>query len=170
MRAAQLVQLPDASEELALHGIGVPAPLGGGPVHGPPVDVAAVLRLQRIVVIAVVVFSADFIPAVKDGNAAEGEHVGVEHQVTPQRPGDLLLVPLVSGGLQTAERGGGAAETGVAGLGVVVVKLAAGGAAAPFSGEILVQEALVRHLFHAVAGKEGIIQAPADVVVAAQII
>ena len=94
----------------------------------------------------------------------------MQHDVEAGGPLDLALVVLIAPGLQTAEGGGGAAESRVAQAGIVVVELASCGAAPPFAGEVVVEETLVLALLRAEAGEEAVVQAPADVVVAAQVV
>ena len=78
------------------------------------------------------------------------------------------MVVLVAPGLEAAERGRRTAKARVAQAGVVVVELAARGAAVPGAGEVVVQKALVLGLVRPEAAQELIVQAPADVVVAAE--
>ena len=131
-------------------------------------EVSAVCALVGVLVVAVVVALAHLIPAVQHGDAALSKHPGVEHQITPHSPG---LGHGIAGGLQPAQGGGGATQPGVPQPGVVVVQLAPADAAGPLASEPLVQISLVGYLVSAEAGVEpGVVQAPADVIVAAQVV
>lgn len=134
-------------------------------------DIAAVRLLFRVLVIGVVVELPHLVPAVQHRDAALGEHPGVEHEVAGDGPLQLEGVLLIVGGLHTAQGGGGAAQAGVPQPGVVVVELPPAVAARPLAGEPVVEVLLVGHLVGAeVLLQPGVIQPPADVVVAAQVI
>src|SRR5699024_8752787 len=95
------------------------------------------------------------------------QHHGVQAQVEP----DGGVLGLRGGGhFQAAHAGGGAAEAGIAGGGVVVVQLAPADAALGAPLEEVVQVLLVGHFLHAPGAQGVVVQAPADVVVAAQVI
>ena len=134
-------------------------------------DVAAVLPALRVLLVGPVVELAHLVAAVDHGDAALGEHPGVEGQIAGDGPLQLEGVLLIVGGLHAAQGGGGAAQPGVPQPGIVVVQLPPGAAARPFAGEIVVEIPLVGHLLRAEAGLQpGVVQAPADVVVAPQVI
>ena len=126
-------------------------------------DVARVVGLLGVVLVGVVVHLGHLVAAVDDRQAGLREQVGVEHDVLAD--GDLhrLLVAL-----EARRRGG--AEAGVAGHRVGVVELAARGAARHAALEVVVEVALVRNLLHAPGAERGVVEAPADVVVAAQVV
>ena len=157
-------------EDAALHGPVVPALFGVLPVHVAPVQIAAVAGLDGVVTVAVVVQLADFIPGVQHRDAAQGEHVGMQHHVQPNGQLKRRVVARFQRGLYAAQRRGGAAHARVAQAGVVVVQLAPGGTARNPAAEIVVEEPLVGHLLLAEPAQEVIIQPPADVVVAAQVV
>ena len=120
--------------------------------------------------IGIVVLAADLVARVEHRDTAEREHAGVQHQVQPQRLFELFVVFLIPGTFDAAERGCRPAEAGVAEAGIVIVKFAAGRAAGKAAGQIIIQILLMRYLAHTELPEEGIVQPPADVVVAAQII
>src|SRR5699024_11690183 len=69
-----------------------------------------------------------------------------------------------------AEGGRGAAEAGVPQAGVVVVQLPDGEGVRRLAGKEIVQVLFVRDLLHPEPGQEIVVKAPADVVVAAQVV
>ena len=120
--------------------------------------------------IALVVQHGDLVAAVEHGHAAEREHQRVQGHVQPHRRVQGHPVPALQRRLHAAEGGGGAAEAGVAQARVVVVELTAGGAPGPLARQVVVQVLLVGHLALAELAQEVVIQAPADVVMAAQVV
>ena len=169
LRRPDGLHLPEALEKLALAGLRVRPPLRQVPGEVPPVEIAAVLPLVGVVVIAPVVEPAHLVAAVNHGDAALAEHPGVEGQIAGHGPLQKGGVPLRR--LHAAEGGGGAAEAGIPQAGVVVIELPPAGTAGPFAGKPVVEEFLVGHLVRAGGLRQpGIIQAPADVVVAAEVV
>ena len=95
----------------------------------------------------------------------------MKHQVTGNCPFQLEGILLIVRSLHATQRGGCAAEPGVAQARIVVVQLAPAVAAGPLAGEPVVQVLLVGNLIGSeAAAQPGIIQTPADVVVAAQVV
>ena len=94
----------------------------------------------------------------------------MQADVQAQGPGELFFVLLIARRLHAAEGGRRSAEPCVAQAGIVVVELSPARAARQASGQAVVQELLVRHLAHAEMAEEAVIEAPADVVVAAQVV
>ena len=93
----------------------------------------------------------------------------MESQVTGHGPLQQEGVPLRR--LHAAEGGRGAAEPGVPQAGIVVVELPPAGAPGELAGEVVVQIALMGHLVDAaVLAQPGVVQAPADVVVAPEVV
>ncbi len=140
------------------------------PVEFPPVDVAGIFCLQRVLVIGPVIDRCDFIAAVDHRNSRLEQQERVEHQVQLQASCNLLRIVLKAAALNAAHGGRRAAESGISGHGILIVKLAGTGAEVVFSEEIIVQEALVRHLLHALLLQEFKIQSPANVVVTANVV
>ena len=167
---AELLKEGDGGEKLALHGLGIAAVFGGCPVHLAAVEVAAVGGFVGIVVVGVVVLLADLVAAVQNGDAAEGEHVGVQHDVETGGPLDRALIVFIAPGFQAAEGGGSATQPRIAQAGIVIVELASCGAAPPLAGEIVVEETLVLALLRTEAGEEAVVEAPADIVMAAEVV
>ena len=133
-------------------------------------QIAAVVPFERVVVVGIVILLRDLVAAVQNRDAAEREHVGVQHLVEPQRPVELFRVLLMPRGLHAAERRRRAAQARVAETRIIVIQLPARGAAGPPAGEIVVQIALVRNLAHAELHQEAVVEPPADVIVAAEVI
>ena len=140
------------------------------PVEFSAVEVTAVIPLERILVVGVVVFLADLVAAVEDRDAALGEEEGVQHDVKADGAVQLGGILLVFSGLDAAEGRGRAAQAGVAQAGIIVVELAAGVAVIALAGQVIVEVFLVGDLLHAVHLEEVVVEAPADVVVAAQVV
>ena len=132
-------------------------------------QIPAVRLLQRVQVVGIVVLPGDLVPAVEHRNAALCQKKRVEHLVQGQGLVQLLPIVLKAGRLHAAQAGGGSAQPGIPQPGVFVIQLSPGAAveAAP---EPVVEEALVGDLLHAELFKVRIVEAPADVVVAAQIV
>ena len=74
------------------------------------------------------------------------------------------------GGFHAAQGCGGAAQTGIAQGGIVIVQLAPGPAAGIFSRKPVVHVFLVSDLPNAELCQPGVVQSPADIVMAAQVI
>ena len=165
---AQFFLTPDGVEHVVFQRVRLVPQLGLGPVHIAPVQIAAVRGLQRVGVVGVVVLLRDLVAAVQHRDAAQREHEGVQHDIPAD--GEVQVRGVLPRGLDAAQAGRGAAEPRVAQPRIVVVQFAPGRASVPFAGEVIVQEFLVRHLLLAELRQEAVIQAPADIVVAAQII
>ena len=159
---------------------GVEDPAGAGrrivalgdfiPVQISAVQVAAVLPFEGILVVGVVVFLADLIAAVENGDAALGEQEGVEHDIQADRAVQLGFIALIFRRLNAAQGCGGPAQAGIAEAGVIIVELTAGITVIALTGQVVIKEFLVGDLFHPELLEEFIIQAPADIIVAAQVI
>ena len=134
------------------------------------VEVTGIVTLQSVFFIGIVVFLADLVAGIDDRNTALDEKPGMEHQVAGNGFLNLCVVALVQGGFKTAEGCRGAAKAGVPETRIVVVQFTSGIAAVPVPGQIIVQELLMRDLLDTELMQPFVIQAPADVVVAAQII
>ena len=160
------LQSAQGIKDLALPCPPVVAALCRVPVKFAPVEVAAVCLFVRIVVIGIVIQLSHLVTAVQHGNTALGQHPGVEHDIAVQCP--LLLFE--AGLFHAAERGGGAAEPGVAQFGVVVIQLAPGPASRPLAGEPVVEIFFVGNLLYGKLTQPGVVQSPANVVVTAEII
>ena len=96
------------------------------PGKGGAVKVPAVLPKVRIVVVLVPVQLSNLIPAGEHGKSRHSGDDGVHHQIPLNAHGHLCLVPFVKSLFDAAEAGGGAAASGVLGLGIVVVPLPPG--------------------------------------------
>jgi len=101
-------------------------------------QIAAVLALDRIIVIGIVVELANLVAAVEHRHAAERQQEGMEHLDLGKR-----LLPVL---LRAAEGGRRAAQARIAQTRIVVVQLAAGGRTLPLARQIVVEIALMRHL------------------------
>ena len=140
------------------------------PVHGTAVQIPAVVPLQRIIVVSVIIQLRDLVARIQHRDAALREQKGMQHDVQLQRPVELSGIPLILRRLHAAQRRGCAAESGVSEPRIVIVKLSAGVAAENVAAEVIIEEFLVRHLLDAELAEVLIIETPADIVVAAEII
>src|SRR5699024_7949342 len=82
----------------------------------------------------------------------------------------VLRIFALTGRLDAAEGGGGAAEPGISGGGVVVVELSPGKGAGIFPGKIVIEEFFVGILLHMALLQPAVFQSPADVVMAADVV
>ena len=167
---SDLLELQDRLVEAALPRRGIVALCHVVPVEITSVEIAAVVIAERVVMIAVVIQLADLVAAVDDRDAALRKEKCVQHDVQPDRPVQLGGILLVHGGLDAAQRGRRASKSRVAERRIVVIEFAAGVGALPFSSKKIVQIFLVRNLLHAESAQEIVVESPADVVVAAQVI
>ena len=167
---ADRLQRAEGIEDPALAGRGVIAQRDLVPVEIAAVQIAAVVPLQRILVVSVIVLLADLVAAVQDRNAALREQESVEHDVQTDIAVELAAVKLVFGGFDPAQRSGGAAEARVAQARIIIVELTAGIAAVALAGQIIVEILFVRDFLHAELFQVLIIKSPADIVMAAQIV
>ena len=141
------------------------------PLEIAPVNVAAVIPALGVLMVGVVVQLTHLVAAVQHGDAALNEHPCVQHQIAGDCALQLEGVLLVVCSLHAAQGCGGAAEAGVAKARVVVVQLAPAVAAGPLAGEPVIQVFLVCNLVRAkAAAQPGVIQTPADVIMAAQVV
>ncbi len=92
----------------------------------------------------------------------------MEHQVLCNGRLQFRLILFIQGALHTAHGSGRPAETGVLSHRIVIIQFSSAPAAFKFSGKILVQ--LVLHFPHAPGPQRIIVQPPADIIMAAQII
>ena len=133
-------------------------------------QIAAVIPLQRVLVVCIIILLADLIAAVEDRDSALGEEEGVEHDIHADGAVQLVVVHLVFCSFNAAQRGGRAAQTGIAQAWIIIVELAAGIAVVALAGQIIVEIFLVCYFLHAESLEEIVVKAPADIVVAAQIV
>ena len=120
--------------------------------------------------IGVAVELADLIPAGQHGKAPHTHDNGVHHQVPLDAQRHLALVSLVQSLLNSTQAGSGAAGAGVLGGGVVVIPLPPGKAAWEAAFKKFVQIFLVGQRVDADGFAILLVQPPADVIVAAQIV
>ena len=169
--AADLDQLLQAAEDPAFSGGRIISSGNFIPAQVAAVEVAAVFALDGIIVIVIVVLLADLVTAVEYRDTALYEHEGMQHQIQADGAVQLPVVLLIFRGLDTAEGSCRAAESGIAQTGIIVVELAAAVATEiAQAAQIIVQIFLVGHLFDAELFEVLIIQAPADIIMAAQIV
>ena len=86
-------------------------------------QVARIVPLIGIVVVAVIVQLADLIPGINDRDAGLGEEKGVQHDVQANRAVQFPNIALVFRRLDAAEGGRGSAESCVSEPRIVVIKL-----------------------------------------------
>ena len=167
LRGPNGFQLSQGRKKSALTGCRVSAKLCLFPVKISTVEVAAVCALFLVEMVVVIVQLSDFVTAVENGNAALGQHPGVEHDITGK--GQLRFLRGLRG-FQTAQRCCGAAQAGIPQPGIVVVQFSPGTASGPFPGKPVVQILFMGYFLYAELPQPGIIQTPANVIVAAQVI
>ena len=140
------------------------------PVEVAAVQITAVIPLQRIFMVGIIVLLADLVTAVENRNTALGEEEGVKHDIQADRAVELVIIHLIFGSFDTAQGGGCAAEAGVAQAGIIVVEFTAGITVIALAGQIIIEIFLVCDFFHAELLEELVVQSPADIIVAAQIV
>ena len=86
-------------------------------------QVARIVPLIGIVVVAVIVQLADLIAGINDRDAGLGEEKGVQHDVQANRAVQFPNIALVFRSLDAAEGGRGSAESCVSEPRIVVIKL-----------------------------------------------
>ena len=170
MGASDFLHPAHRREHAAFRRVFFPAPFRFLPVHLSPVQAAAVLLPVRIIVVGIVVELRDLVPAVDHRHPAEGEDEGMQHHIQAQRLLQRLPVSGFHRRLHSAQGGRPAAQPGVPQPGIVVVQLAPGRASLPFPRQVIVQEPLVGNLLLGEAPQEVIVQSPADIVMAADIV
>ncbi len=143
--------------------------LGLVPVELRPVHPAVVAVLAGIAVVVVVVEHADLVAEIDEGDAAYGENDAVEQQDAAYRHLDLVFVLLVKPFLKPAERGGRSADPGIPGLRVELEHFPAGKTIA-LAREKPVQEPTVVMRIDLDFPEVAVFEAPADIVVAADVI
>ena len=88
-----------------------------------PVQVARIVPLIGIVVVAVIVQLTDLIPGINDRNAGLGKEKGVQHDVQANRAIQFPGIALVFRRLNAAEGSRGSAKSCVTESRIVVIKL-----------------------------------------------
>ena len=136
----------------------------------PPVQIARIVPLIGIFVIAVVVSLSDFVARIDNRNAGQGEQKRVKHDVEADCAVQLPLIALIFRRLNAAERGCRTAKSCIADAGIVIVKLTPRVGAVEVAPEKVVQEALVSNLIDAELLQKVVVEAPADIIVAAQVV
>ena len=167
---ANLLHPEEGLVNAALAGLRVVAERDLVPVKFSAVQITAVHRLHRVVMVGVIVELADLVAAVEHRDAALGHQEGMEHEVKADGQVMLPLVLLHLGRLDAAKGSRRSAKAGVAQTRVVIIQLTAGVASPPFAGQVVVEVLLVGDLLLAKLAEEIIVKPPADVVVAAEVV
>ena len=167
---ADLFQLAESLENAVLSGSLDVSERRVVPVHVASVEVTAVLSLDGILVIGVIVELADLVACVQDRNSALCQQECVQHDVETDAAIQLPAVLLIFRSFNAAEGSGRSAKSCVAEAGIIVVELAACVAAECQAAQIIIEVFLVRHFGDAELLQILIVKAPADIVVAAQIV
>ena len=167
---ADLLDLPKRVEQFSLPRIRICAERCLVPVEVSSVQVTAVLALDRVIVIGIIVLLADLIAAVENRDTGLREQECMQHHVKLDGFPELPLILLVLSRLNPAERGSRAAQTRIAEARIVIVELAAGIASPVSPLQIIIDIFLVRNFLDPELFQEIKVKAPADIVVAAQIV
>ena len=134
------------------------------------VEISGVRPFLRILLICIVIELADLIPGINDRDTALREQPGMQHQDAGNRLLLLRLVLLIECRLQPTEGRSRPAESRVSELRIVVVQLTPAVAAIPASGQVIVQVLLMRDLINPKLLEPVIVQPPADVIMASEIV
>jgi hypothetical protein len=141
------------------------------PSQPAPMKVTAVIRFPGILLVAVIVYLGQLIPAVKHGDSRLHKHHGVQRQIELYRPLHCRLILLKPCFFDAAQTGCSAAEPGVAAGNVIIVKLPPAVAVTRKSLKIIVQIPFMENLIRAkILVKPIVIQPPSNIIVTAKII
>ena len=167
---AQLFHLLQSVPYLLLHGAGDGAQRRVLPVKRASVQISAVLCGIRIFLIAVIIHLADLIAAGKHEKALQA-HAGRVHQQVPSDAGShLFLIPLETALLDAAEACRGTAAPGVPADRVEVIEFSSRKASREGTFIEAVEILLVKQRIDHQPLFLFLVQSPADIVMAAQII
>ena len=170
MLSPQILEPADRLEYDSLPGIRIMPHGNLVPVQVPPVEITAVIPPERIVMIRVVIELADFITAVQHRYAALRKQKCMEHNIKADGACLLFPVMLILGRLDSAQGSCRPCQAGIPEARVIIVQFSSRIGAGPFSGQVIIEILLVGDFLNAERLQESIIQAPADIIVAAQVI
>ena len=140
------------------------------PAEFSSVDVTGIRSLFRVILVTVIVDLANLVSAVEHRNTRLHEHEGMKHKISLDGRIHLICILLKASLLHAAHGSGGSAETGVTGHGICIVKLSTAVAVLSLSKEEIIDVLFVRTLLHAPPFQGIVIQTPADIVVAAEVV
>ena len=120
--------------------------------------------------VGIVVEYGNLIAAVKHRNTFQREHQGVQHSIGRDTGTQSITVLLKQRCLDTAERCSCAAKSGVLQPLRIIVQLAARRTPRPSPCKPIIQILLVLCLTHAKLSQKSVVQTPADIVMASEII
>ncbi len=120
--------------------------------------------------VVIIILLADFVATVKNRNAALSQQKSMKHDIQPDGMLKFPAISLIFCRLYAAKRSRRTAKTRIAETRIVIVEFSAGIASPVISLQIVVKIFLVFNLVNSELCEEIIIQPPADIVVAAEII
>ena len=133
-------------------------------------NIAGIRSFLRVILISIIIDLPHFVSAVEHRNSGLRKHIGVQHNVFPDRIVHLLLVLLETCAFYAAHGCSSGTESCVSCHGICIVKFTAADTAFCLTLEIIIQILFMRHFLHAPCLKGIVVQSPANVVVASEII
>ncbi len=140
------------------------------PVEISAMQISRIICLQGILVVAVIIELSDLITTVQHRNAALRKQKCVQHDIQTDCLRQFVFILLILSGFDPAQGRRRTAKTRVTKARIVIIELASGITAVPCTTQIVIQIFLVRDFLDAELFQEIIVKAPADIIVAAQII
>ncbi len=120
--------------------------------------------------IRIIVELSDLISAVKHWDSRLGKHICMKHQVKGNRSGQFFLITFIQRAFHAAHGSCCRAEPGILRNRIIIVQFTSALTVFPISGKIAVQETFVLCLLHPPALQSRIVQSPANIIMAAQVI
>ena len=139
-------------------------------MHHATVNVTGICHLVRIILVGIIVDLCDLVSAVEYRNTGLHKHIRMQHQVLADRQIHRGRILLKAGLFDSTHGRSCTAEAGISGHRISIVQLAAARAVSCIALEIVIQVLLMGALHHALLLQCRVIQSPADIIVATQVI
>ena len=139
-------------------------------MHHAAVNVTGICHLVRIILVGIVVDLCDLVSTVEYRNTGLHKHIRMQHQILADCQIHCGRILLKAGFFDSTHGSGRSAEPRISGHRIGIVQLTAARAVSCIALEIVIQVLLVGALHHALLLQCRIIQSPADIIMATQVI
>ena len=139
-------------------------------MHHTAVNVTGICHLVRIILVGIIVDLCDLVSTVEYRNTGLHKHIRMQHQILADRQIHRSRILLKAGFFDSAHGSGRSAEPRISGHRIGIVQLTAARAVPGIALEVVIQVLLVGALHHALLLQCRVIQSPADIIMATQVI